>query len=130
MSSPQIGILKGGDELQSQITMAEMGWETQLQLLIGFSTEMICRTGQEKFAERFEKPFTRLDLVDLIICVILRCPAVLSVHFIVPLVPFASDGWFPLLVFRSDHVEFGQIVILGPGLPGFLNIRCLFALVF
>ena len=42
--------------------MAEMGWETQLQLLIGFSTEMICRTGQEKFAERFEKPFTRLDL--------------------------------------------------------------------
>ena len=39
--------------------------ETQLQLLIGFSTEMICRTGQEKFAERFEKPFTRLDLVDL-----------------------------------------------------------------
>ena len=61
---------------------------------------------------------------------VLRCPGILGVYFILPLVPFASHRWFPLLVFRRDNIELRGEINYWPGLlRGLVNIRGLRAIV-
>ena len=73
--------------------------------------------------ESFSRP------IHLGIGFVFRCPGILGVYLVFPFVPFAPHRWFPLLVFRRDHVEFGGEVNYLSGLRGFVNVRSLRAIV-